>query len=74
MGTELFANLTAEEKRAALDFDEFYLRSILDARQGTAHVVEVGFSNKFVKGSVPESRNVDWTITSSGRGGRTSKG
>ena len=27
-----------------------------------------------VKGSVPECRNVDWTITSSGHGGRTSKG
>jgi hypothetical protein len=49
MPTELFANLTVDEKRAALDFDEFYLQSILDARQGKAQVIEVGFDNKFVE-------------------------
>ena len=37
----------------------------------TVKIVSV---DPIVKESVPECRNVDWTITSSGRGGRTSKG
>jgi len=43
---------------------------------GQVNTAFAGPSRKIVsvKGSVRECRNVDWTITSSGRGGRTSKG
>ena len=46
---ELFAKLTPDEKRRALDLDDFYLQSILDARSGKAKVVEIGTKSAFVE-------------------------
>ena len=37
-GSELFARLTPEEKRAALDLDDFFLRAVLDARRAKARL------------------------------------
>ena len=49
LGKRLFAKLTLDEKRQALELDDFYLQSILDARQGKARVMEVGTDTGFVK-------------------------
>jgi tetratricopeptide (TPR) repeat protein len=45
----LFAKLTENEKRSALELDDFYLQSILDARSGKAKVVEIGTDSTFVE-------------------------
>jgi tetratricopeptide (TPR) repeat protein len=44
----LFAKLTLDEKRRALDLDDDYWQSILDARKGKTKVVEVGTDTGFV--------------------------
>jgi tetratricopeptide (TPR) repeat protein len=46
---ELFAQLSDDEKRRALDLDDFYLQSVLDARKGKARVVAVGLDTRFVE-------------------------
>jgi tetratricopeptide (TPR) repeat protein len=46
--TTIFSGLTDEEKRKALDLDEFYLQSVLEGRRGKVKVVEHGTDNAFV--------------------------
>lgn len=44
---ELFSKLSPAERREALDLDDFYLQSLLDARRGRGTIVHVGVDLSF---------------------------
>lgn len=56
---ELFPRLSLEEKRKALDLNEFYLQSILKARKGQLQIVNVdtdaGFVDRMTEDDIMEA-------------------